>query len=237
MNRIDRLMGIITLLQSKKHCSISQISEHYSVSERTIFRDLRALGEIGVPIAFDPETGYSVAGGFFLPPVSLTLEEANALALTEPLALRFAEKAVAQHIGTALAKIKMVLGRTQRDNLEKIQSKTAHFIPTVFEHMLPETNFLTVIQNAILQKTILQIEYANAQDETTVREVEPIGLTFYSLNWHMIGWCHLRNGYRDFRINRIGRLQASLKPFRKNDHLELDVYLANLDDRLRREHG
>jgi predicted DNA-binding transcriptional regulator YafY len=236
MNRIDRLMGIVTLLQSKKQCSIRQISEHYSISERTVFRDLRALGEIGVPIAFDPETGYSVAGGFFLPPVSLTLEEANALALTEPLALRFAEKAVAQHISTALAKIKMVLGRTQRENLEQIQTKTAHFIPTVFEHMLPDTNFLTVIQNAILQKTILRIEYANAQGETNAREVEAIGLTFYSLNWHLIGWCHLRHEYRDFRVDRIVQLQISMKPFQKNDHIELDFYLANLDERLRREH-
>ena len=52
MNRIDRLMGIITQLQSKKYLTIPQISEQFSISERTVFRDLKAIGEIGVPVFF-----------------------------------------------------------------------------------------------------------------------------------------------------------------------------------------
>ena len=57
MNRIDRLMGIITLLQAKKHLTVPQIAGHFEISERTVFRDLRAIGEIGVPVFFEPEKG------------------------------------------------------------------------------------------------------------------------------------------------------------------------------------
>jgi predicted DNA-binding transcriptional regulator YafY len=88
MNRIDRLMGIITHLQAKKNLTVLQIAEQFSISKRTVFRDLRAIGEIGVPVSFEPEKGYSVGNGYFLPPVSLTVEEANALSLAEPLVFR-----------------------------------------------------------------------------------------------------------------------------------------------------
>jgi predicted DNA-binding transcriptional regulator YafY len=237
MNRIDRLMGIVTLVQSKKHQGITQIAEHFDISERTVFRDLKSLGEIGIPIVFEPEKGYSIAGGFFLPPISLSIEEANALALLEPLAIRFAEKEVAQHVGAALAKIKMVLGRNQRDTLDQMQMQTAHYIPDNFAHMLPETRHLTAIQQAILKKCVVRIHYVNAQEEVTTRLVEPIGLTFYSLNWHLIGWCHLRQEYRDFRTSRIQQLTITLEPFRIKDHLTLHQYLAELGDGLQGSPG
>ncbi|MBK9014098.1 MAG: WYL domain-containing protein [Saprospiraceae bacterium] len=232
MNRTDRLMGIIAHIQSKKYQTAEQLAEHFGMSVRTVYRDLRAMNEIGVPVGFEAGRGYYIVGGYFLPPVSLTAEEANALALTEPLVLRFADREVARHVGTALAKIKMALGSQQRDNLENIQSKTAHYIPEAFAHLMPDTNFLTVIQNAIVHRTILKMEYANAEEEVSSREVEPIGLTFYSLNWHLIGWCHLRNDYRDFRTNRIRRLTASIMPFRKADHIELNEYLRELESRV-----
>ena len=85
MNRVDRLMAIITHLQSRKYRSAAQLAEHFGISVRTVFRDLKAMQEIGVPIGFEAGQGYFIVGGFFLPPVSLTAEEANALALAEPL--------------------------------------------------------------------------------------------------------------------------------------------------------
>lgn len=232
MNRIDRLMGIITLLQAKKHRTLPQLAEHFGISERTVFRDLKAIGEIGVPVYFEPEKGYSVGTGFFLPPVSLSIEEANALTLAEPLVLRFADKSIQRHFGSALSKIKMVLGRSQRENMEQTQAQTAHFIPDKYEHLMPSTDFLTPLQTAVVNKTIVRIEYQNAANEFSVREVEPIGLTFYSLNWHLVAWCHWRQGYRDFRISRIQKLQVTLQPFLKTDHLNLHEYLQSIQHEL-----
>ncbi len=228
MNRTDRLVGIIAQLQAKKHQTAEQIALHFGISVRTVFRDLRAMSVIGVPIGCEAGKGYFIVGGYFLPPVSLSLAEANALALAEPLVLRFADKEVAQHVGTALAKLKMVMSHEQRENLEKIQARTAHYVPDVYAHLMPENNFLTVIQQAIVHKTILKIAYENAGEAHSIREVEPIGLTFYSLNWHLIAWCHLRQDYRDFRTSRIQQLHASLMPFRKQDHLDLNAYLEKL---------
>lgn len=228
MNRIDRLMGIITLLQAKKHRTLPQIAEHFNISERTVFRDLKAIGEIGVPVSFEPEKGYSVGNGFFLPPVSLTAEEANALSLAEPLVIRFADKSIQQHFGSALSKIKMVLGRTQRENMEQSQAQTAHFIPDNYQHLMPSTDYLSPLQKAIVNQQIVRIEYQNNQEQFSVREVEPIGLTFYSLNWHLVAWCHERQDYRDFRISRIQKLTETRMPFRKSEHISLNAYLQTI---------
>jgi predicted DNA-binding transcriptional regulator YafY len=228
MNRIDRLMGIITQLQSKKHLTIPQISEQFSISERTVFRDLKAIGEIGVPVFFEPDKGYSVGKGFFLPPISLNVEEANALSLAEPLIVRFADKSIQQHFGSALMKIKMVMGRSQREKMEITQSSAAHFVPDHYAHLMPSTDYLTPLQNAIINQNIVRLEYLNQTDFHSIREVEPIGLTFYSLNWHLIAWCHSKNAYRDFRTSRIQNLNVTLRPFRKKDHIGLNEYLQQI---------
>lgn len=228
MNRTDRLMGIITLLQSKKYRTAEQLSGHFAISVRTVFRDLRAMSEIGVPIGFEPGKGYFIVGGYFLPPVTLTAEEANALALLDPLVQRFADKSIRRLYGSALSKIKLVLGKAERENLERMQTQTAHYIPDQYAHLLPDTTYLMTIQSAITEKTILRIEYQNQGEERSIREVEPIGLTFYSLNWHLIAWCHLRQDYRDFRTSRIQSLSPTMMPFRKTDHIELGDYLEQL---------
>lgn len=228
-------MGIVTALQSKKYLSAEQIAEHFGISVRTVFRDLRAMGEIGVPIGFETGKGYFITDGYFLPPVSLTMEEANTLALLEPLVERFADKSARQNFASALSKLKMVLGKTQRKNFEQIQAQTAHYIPEMYLHMLPETTYLTTIQNAIVQKNILRIEYENLNGERSTREVEPIGLTFYSLNWHLIAWCHMRQGYRDFRTSRIQKLAVTMMPFRKHDHIGLKDYLKIMEEMLLQE--
>jgi predicted DNA-binding transcriptional regulator YafY len=215
MNRIDRLMGIITLIQSKKHLTVAQIATHYGNSERTVFRDLKAIGEIGVPIFFEPEKGYS-----------------NALSIAEPLIVRFADKSIQNHYDTALNKIKMVLGRTQRENIEKIRESTAHFIPDHYQHLMPSTDYLIPLQNAISNQKIVKIEYQNLQDGISTRSIEPIGLTFYSLNWHVIAWCQLRKEYRDFRVSRIQNLQVTMQPFINKEHISLNNYLQDIQNEL-----
>lgn len=235
MNRTDRLMGIINLIQARKFVTAKRIAEHYSISVRTVYRDLKAINEIGVPISFEKDKGYFILDSYFLPPVSLSMEEANALALVEPIVQRFADLSIQQHFDTALQKIKMVLSTAQREQLEQIQQHTAHYLPQVFNHYMPNTFHLTAIQKAIMERTILRLNYENNAGERSHREVEPIGLAFYSLNWHLIAWCHLRKAYRDFRTTRILDLKSTIIPFRKTDHPSLNDYLREMEDTFMKE--
>lgn len=232
MNRIDRLMGIVALLQSKKYQTSVQLAQYFGISERTVFRDLRALNEIDIPVHFEEDKGYTIGQGFFLSPIMLSVEEANALSLAEPLIVRFADLSIQKHYGTALTKIKMALGKMQRERLEQAQAGAAHFIPDHYSHLMPATDYLIPLQMAIAERRIVSILYQNAMDEPSERDVEPIGLTFYSLNWHLIAWCHLRKDYRDFRTSRIQDLRVTLKPFQKTDHVALTDYLSDIQQKI-----
>ncbi len=225
MNRIDRLFGILTILQSRKYVSTEQISEKFGISIRTVFRDIKALQEQGIPVGNEPLKGYFVVQGYFLPPVSLSSEEANALLLMESLVNAFADQSIQKHYSNALNKIKSVLKSQQKEKLEVLTENIKMQIPDCFRQA---QHYLSGLKNAISAKTIVEIAYKNNMGEQSKRLVEPIGLVFYALSWHLIGWCYLRNEYRDFRVNRIVELRLRDEPFKKEDHIALQDYMQAL---------
>ena len=75
---------------------------------------------------------------------------------------------------------------------------------------------------------MLDVEYKGNNNETSKRQVEPIGLIFYALNWHLIAWCHMRNDYRDFRVSRILKLRSTELLFKKQKHIELADFMKTL---------
>ncbi len=227
MNRIDRLFGILVLLQSKKHLTAERIAEKFNISERTVYRDIKALCEQGIPVGFEPNKGYGVVDGFYLPPVSFTSAEANALLLMETMVYGFADKSIKTHYSNALNKIKAGLRNSQKEKLEELNENIKMHLP---EFIRNDFEFLSTIQESISQKWILDMDYKNNKEETRRRQVEPIGLIFYAFNWHIMAWCHVRNDYRDFRVSRIVSLRNTGMPFRKTDHLSLNDYMKKYSE-------
>jgi predicted DNA-binding transcriptional regulator YafY len=225
MNRIDRLFGILTLLQSKRYVTGEKIAEKYGISVRSVYRDIKALNEQGIPVSFEAHRGYFIVNGYFLQPVSFSTEEANALLLMESVVSAFTDKSIQHHYSSALTKIKSVLRSSQKDSVEKLADNIKLQVPVCF---VQNFDYLTRIQQAISSQKILEIGYTNKQDEVSVRKMEPIGLIFYALNWHLIGWCHNKKDYRDFRVSRILRLLCTEENFTITKHMPLDDYMKLL---------
>jgi predicted DNA-binding transcriptional regulator YafY len=225
MNRIDRLLGIITTLQSKKYVLAEKIASKFDISVRTVYRDIKAIGEQGIPVSFEQQKGYFLVEGYFLPPVSFSLDEANALLLMHTVVERFADKSILKNYSSALDKVKSVLKNTQKEKLETLQQhtkfQTCRATFTDFDH-------LSVIQNTISAKTILDLDYKNNNKEVSRRQVEPIGLIFYAFNWHLAAWCHVRKDYRDFRVSRILKVKDTGQAFKKTKHIDLNEYMKQL---------
>jgi predicted DNA-binding transcriptional regulator YafY len=225
MNRVDRLFGILTLLQSKRFVTGEKIAEKYGISVRSVYRDIRALNEQGIPVSFEAHRGYFIVNGYFLQPVSFSTEEANALLLMESVVSAFTDKSIQHHYSSALTKIKSVLRSSQKDSVEKLADNIKLQVPVCF---VQNFDYLTRIQQAISSQKILEIGYTNKQEEVSVRKMEPIGLIFYALSWHLIGWCHNKKDYRDFRVSRILRLQCTDENFTVAKHMPLDDYMKLL---------
>ncbi len=228
MNRIDRLTAILVQLQSKKIVKAEEIAERFQISVRTVYRDVKALMEAGVPIGSEAGTGYFIVDGYHLPPVMFTENEASAMMMAGKLVERMTDQSVQTSFEGALFKIKSVLNEAQKDHLESLQDHIEVMKPRV---TLPAQagNFLTDLQKAVVSKQVIHLHYfSNHQNELTERAVEPIGLFYYSAAWHLIAWCRLRNGFRDFRCDRIKELNSNGEVFQPRSISTMQEYFNSL---------
>jgi predicted DNA-binding transcriptional regulator YafY len=232
MNRIDRLHAILTHLQSKKKVTAQDIADRFNISLRTVYRDVKALEESGVPVIGEAGIGYSVMEGYRLPPVMFTQEEASALIMGAKLAEKFTDHSVRKHFDGALYKIKAVLRGTDKDYVEKL---TSHIHITERKFAPGEEagqQHLSNIQHAIVHRKCIRIHYKSTyKEETTVRIVEPIGLYYYSNSWHLISWCKLRKDYRDFRVDKITSLTITDDCFDAGTHPSLKEYIDTIQNK------
>lgn len=221
MNRVDRLFGIVTLLQSRKYVSAERISEKFEISVRTVYRDIKAIGEAGIPVSFEPNKGYFIVPGYFTPPVSFTLDEANALLLSQSLIEGFGNRTIQATFDNALTKIKAVLKQVDKEKIALLDQSIKLQLP---HRLNNEFDYLAEIQQAITEQKQVRISYESLKQELLERTVEPIGLVFYAFSWHMIGYCQLRKDYRDFKINRIQEFRQTMNPFEVSNHISLSEY-------------
>lgn len=206
-----------------------ELGDRFEISLRTVYRDVKALMEAGVPIGSEAGKGYFIVDGYHLPPVMFSQEEASAILLAGKMVEKMTDRSVKQAFESALLKIKSVLNDSEKDRLELLQSHIeVQNRPHGGQPDFPN-RFLTDIQKAVVQREAIQIEYfSNYNDQITKRMVEPIGLFYYSSAWHLIAWCQLRNDYRDFRADRIKDMVNTGRKFDNRNHLSLKEYLKTV---------
>ena len=91
---------------------------------------------------------------------------------------------------------------------------------------------LIPIQRGLADRRVLGLEYQGAERrEVTRRDVEPLGLVYYSNNWHLIAYCRLRQDVRDFRTDRICSIQLRGEVFSGHAQFSLERYLENAAQR------
>jgi predicted DNA-binding transcriptional regulator YafY len=140
---------------------------------------------------------------------------------------KMADKSVRAAFESSLHKIKSVLNEAERDHLENLDAHVEVFLRSRYEYRNQEEfpdHFLTDIQRAIARHEVLKLHYSNAENELSEREVEPVGIYYYSLSWHLIGWCRMRKEYRDFRSDRIKSLVNTGQAFEPRSKLSLEEY-------------
>jgi predicted DNA-binding transcriptional regulator YafY len=231
MNRIDRVTAVLIQLQSKKVVKAQDIAERFSISLRTVYRDINTLQEAGVPIIGEAGLGYSIMDGYRLPPVMFTKEEATAFLTAEKLIEKFTDPSTETSYKSAMYKVRAVLRSTEKDMLENIEDHIE-----VIRKVLPHNdssvnNTLQNLLKSISEKKVLNIHYAAFNsEEITQRDIEPIGIFYSNGYWHSIAFCRLRNDYRDFRTDRILRILTTDKTFDK-EHPSLKSYLEQMNEK------
>jgi predicted DNA-binding transcriptional regulator YafY len=224
MNRIDRLTGMILLLQGQRVITAETIAEHFEISVRTVYRDLAALGEAGVPIVAEAGVGYSLMRGYHMPPIMFTEDEAAALFLSGEVAEQVADDSLRQALRAAMLKIRSVLSQERRDYLQRLSNAVS--VRLRREHSKGKHEALMPIQDAVVRRRCLALSYNTAnRGAITERIVEPLGVVFYAREWHLIGWCRLRLDVRDFRLDRIQSWQVLDEIFQGHEDFSIKSFL------------
>jgi predicted DNA-binding transcriptional regulator YafY len=137
---------------------------------------------------------------------------------------------------SALAKVRSVLPRERQDYLDRLERSTAVVSRTAATIPRLSSEALTPIQRALAERRVLGLDYQGGQRlELTRRQVEPLGLVYYSDNWHLIAYCRLRRDVRDFRTDRIVMLHLQNELFSGHDDFSLKQYLESRRDEERFE--
>jgi predicted DNA-binding transcriptional regulator YafY len=228
MNRIDRVTAILIQLQSKKIVKAQDIADRFKISLRTVYRDVKTLEEAGIPIIGEAGVGYSIMEGYRLPPVMFTKEEAAAFLTAEKIIEKFTDALTQASYKSAMYKVRAVLRSTEKDMLENIEDHI-HVLRSVqpFDTTSVE-NSLQPFLKSIAEKRIVCIKYtAFHSDETTQRDIEPVGIFYSGGYWHALAWCRLRKDYRDFRADRIKSITIKDEQFNK-EHPSLKTYLDQI---------
>jgi len=229
LNKTERLFALVLLLQNRPNMTSRDLAEHFGVSRRTIFRDLRTLGESGVPLTYAEEGGYEILEGYQLPPLMFSAREAATLLVGTGFTKLQPDASLRTDADAVAMKIRNVLPEPVRDYIDRLQERTvlAPFNePTRNGATEDEQGLWFELSEAIARQRVVKMTYYVAsRDEETVREVNPLGLVYYSDHWNLIAYDHLRDDIRNFRLDQIKRLRTRFDTFETPAGFDLKEHL------------
>jgi predicted DNA-binding transcriptional regulator YafY len=204
--KLDRLMGILTILMQNEKVTAPYLSEKFEVSRRTINRDMEKLCKAGIPIVTlqGKNGGIAVAEGFKIDKRIFTSEELKAI---------FTGLQSLDSISLD-AKYKRILDKLSVAK-DSIHSTDNHIIIDLSSHykdtLAPK---IDMIQTAISQKRMVSFDYFYKKGEVS-KEIEPYLIIFKWEAWYVLGFCPEKQDFRNFKLNRLWNLEI------KDIHFEL----------------
>lgn len=228
-SRLSRLTAILTMLMARSMISAHEIAEKFDISLRTVYRDIRALEDAGVPIVHEPGSYYTLAQGYKLPPVMFTRDEASSFLTAEKFIQTLTDPHTSQSFLSAMQKIRSVLKKADKNYLDNLDQHIAVLHNTYLPYNTNDLKFLPNIIQSIADQKVIHLHYESVHNKIkTNRDIECLGIYFASSRWYVIGFCHLKNDYRQFRIDKIISLWTTDKIYSR-PHPSLKDYLRKSD--------
>jgi predicted DNA-binding transcriptional regulator YafY len=218
MSRSERLLELIqTLRRYRRPVSGQTLADETNVSLRTLYRDIATLQAQGADIEGEPGMGYILKPGFLLPPLMFSEDEIEALVLGSRWVASRTDSDLSRAAANVLAKITAVL---PDDMKPKIEGSNL-LVPPAWNDVRDVVD-LSLVRKAIRNEHIVAIDYVDAAGVPTERRIWPFALGFYERVRVVAAWCEMRNDFRNFRTDRIQRMEPQGKryPRRKAELLK-----------------
>jgi len=229
MNRFDRITAILIQLQSRRIVKAQDLAERFEISLRTVYRDISSLLEAGVPIIGEAGVGYSIMEGYRLPPVMFTKEEARTFITAEKLMEKFTDFSTQSQYQSAMFKVKSVLRSSEKSMVENLENHI-EVRQSAKPFHTENSNTLDILLKSIVERKLVRMNYnAISVDDLTDRSIEPVGIYHENQHWYTIAFCHLRDSYRNFRCDRILKIELTDQSF-QHKHAPLKEFLSHTEN-------
>jgi len=225
MNKFDRVISTLVLLQTKRIVKANSIAERFDVSLRTVYRDIATLKNAGVPISGDPGVGYTIVDGYRLPPLMFNEGEAASLLTAEKFIGKLTDTETQQSYSNALMKIRAVLRSAEKQSLSVLDNS----IEISRNSSWDNNEYLQDVFKSVAAKQVMQLEYQKADGTASNRKIEPIGCYHQVNKWYLIAFCQKQQDYRTFKMNRIVSLAALDERF-ETKHIGLQDYIKRQEE-------
>lgn len=221
--RLPRPTAILTQLQSTRLVAAPILAERFGVTIRTIYRDIRALQDAGVPIFTEEGKGYSLMEGYRIPPVMFTENEANAIITAEFLIHSCKDESLIKEFTSAVQKLKAIIPDNLKDRLEILKERIG--VTKTYTDLSAKSANLLEIQKALVEHLVIKITYTNQANQRSERELEPFAI-YSSENgdWLLVAHCSLRKDFRTFSLTKIEDIHLTDQTFEPSP-LTLAQYL------------
>lgn len=218
MRRADRLFQIIQLLKTRRLTTAQLLAEVLEVSTRTIYRDIQDLIANGIPVEGEAGVGYLLRHEIDIPPLMFDESELEAIQVGMRMVEAWGGNELANAAKQAMIKVSAVLP----PQLKTFNSLM--FAPDFYQHS-NEFQHLDILRKAAREREYLQLDYKDAKQALSHREVRPLAIHLWRGYWTLLTWCELRNDFRNFRIDRIITISLTQRNFVVQAGEELEDFI------------
>jgi predicted DNA-binding transcriptional regulator YafY len=209
-----RLMSALDALQSRPGITAVQLAARLQVNGRSVRRYIGMLQDMGIPVQAQRGRygGYRLRPGFKLPPLMLTEDEALAVTLGLLAAQRLGLAGTLPAVEGALTKIERVLPVALRERVRAVQETVALDLAPATT-VTPASDRVATLSTAAHQGRRVWMRYQRADGAVTERALDPYGLVYRDGRWYVVGYCHLRQAVRVFRLDRALQVEPRAETF------------------------
>lgn len=228
MAKNDNMLAILWMLNSGTKITAQQIAEKLEISIRTVYRYIDSLCASGVPIISNSgkNGGYSLLNNFIQAPLLFAMEEQKALLH----AAVFAEEAgypFSEALNRATEKLKLYSNQEQASILNR------HMVglEVINRNIDPDVkDALEELEQSVANEYSVEITYRSKREEQPLqRVIDPYGIIYWNNKWYTIGFCHLRNEIRSFRVDRIAKIRPTQMLFKRPEAFSArEYFLQNI---------
>jgi len=219
--KADRLVSLLLLLQSSERRTARELAHRLEVSERTIYRDVDALGASGIPVYTErgSDGGIALSEGYRRALMHFGEDEIRALFIGGTAVL--ADLGLGPNLERALEKLRGGLGEVQQRAAERARGRI-HIDQRRWNQSDPPVERLALLRRAVWDDRCLELGYTDRSNVRTTRRIEPYGLVSKAGVWYLIA--RTAEGFRSFRADRVLDVHECSERFERDPAFDLDAH-------------